>query len=587
MRRISLKTLSVLLSFAMIISAFAAFGTISASAESYERVIINYDDLSRHNGLKRCEGSNTNTSSITTVDGLDNPSGKVLKLVLSNYMGFKIGLTEKWYEGKPIAIKFWARTESGTFSTVASQTGLVTSSENYAGSASGGLLSIFASNGGMLDSTGRFYTIDLSGFTLDQLKTFRYFGFKAQGMTGNVTAYFDDITLVYENESDAPAELEWHTRYDWETDTTGAVAKGNTFKSSTTAFTSIGSTKSLCVKGTWGNKTQYMYVDVSSGIENAKSLRAAVRYDKVQGNNPTRIGVEYNGTQYWKDFTNAQTSFAWFYFDFNTFKSSAGDSITLDDSNVCNVTKLLFCFTMGYEAYYVDDIQYAVEKSTGGIKASFVGADDSIADITTGGVFPDATVSGYTFIGWKDSNGNLYKAGSQITLTENTTFTAVAAKVETQEGAGVRWSNTDVKRGLKFTTYISGNVDAAELKNYISPALVKTVISGNSKTVDVMNSSTNDGNSEFAEESNDTTLVFHGSVTEYQSDTSMLTVDFTAQGVATVTYADGTTMELASSTTTTRNMKYVAQAAYDALKDETTELATSKCALLKDVYGVQ
>lgn len=194
---------------------------------------------------------------------------------------------------------------------------------------------------------------------------------------------------------------------------------------------------------------------------------------------------------------------------------------------------------------------------------------------------------GETFIGWKDeSTGNLYPAGYNFkSIDSNKNFTAVSAKVETQEGAGVRWSNTDVKRGLKFTTYISGNVDAAELKNYISPALVKTVITGNEKTVDVLNS-VNDGNNSFADESNTTTLVYHGSVTEYQSDTSMLTVDFTAQGVATVTYADGTTMELASSTTTTRNMAAVAQAAYDALKGETTELATAKCALLKEVYGV-
>ncbi|MGN0114092.1 MAG: hypothetical protein ACI396_02060, partial [Acutalibacteraceae bacterium] len=195
-----------------------------------------------------------------------------------------------------------------------------------------------------------------------------------------------------------------------------------------------------------------------------------------------------------------------------------------------------------------------------------------------------------TLIGWRnDATGKLYPAGSVLTNEDlsDKTFTAVSAKVETQEGAGVRWSNTDVKRGLKFTTYITGNVGATELKNYISPALVKTVITGNGKTVEVLNSSAKDGNNEYADESNSTTLVYHGSVTEYQSDTSMLTVNFTAQGVATVTYADGSTMTLESSTTTTRNMYDVAQAAYNSLSsgsESSDSFKEGKMKLLEEVY---
>lgn len=592
MKSTSKKAISLFLSLVMVFSAFAMLGAISASAENYERVIINYDDLSRNIGITRCEGNaSTNTSSITSVDGLDNPSGKVLKLVLSNNMGFKIGLTENWYVGKPIAIKFWARTESGSISVDANQTGLVPASDNYASTSNGGLASIFASNGGSLDFTGRYYTVDLSGFTLDQLKTFRYFGFKTQNVSSNVTAYFDDISLVYENESDAPAELEWKTKYDWENGTDGAVACGNKFYSDTTSvYTDIGSTKSLKIECLWISNSSlyhkyYFYVDVSSGIENAKSLRVATRFTGT-GSNPAFFGVEYEGTQYWKSYPYTQNSYAWLYYDFNTFTSDDGVSITLDDTNVGKVTKLLFSFSMNNGSQFVDDIEYAVEKSDGAVKASFSGADETVADVANGGTFPDASVSGYTFIGWKDSNGDLYRAGSTIAITQNTKFTAVAAKVETQDGASVRWSNYDIKRGLKFTTYITGNVDSSELIKYISPEFVKTNITGNGKTVDVMNNSANDGHSKFAEESNGTTLVFHGSVTEYQDEKSMITVDFTAKGIATVKYADGSETVLESKTTSTRNMAEVAQEAYDALKGQTSELALSKCALLKDVYDV-
>ena len=203
----------------------------------------------------------------------------------------------------------------------------------------------------------------------------------------------------------------------------------------------------------------------------------------------------------------------------------------------------------------------------------------------------DFSSSGYTFIGWKDSANKIYKAGSSITLTDDTEFTAVAAKVETQEGASVRWSNTDKKRGLRFETHITGNLPAEELVKVFSPAKVGTQIAmdGIATPKTVSNSTDAGGANEYAtviDNTTSSTLVYYGSVTEFESSMTNISTNFTAKGVATVVYADDSTADFESSVSSTRNMFDVATAAYDALNTGSDAYKAGKMQLLQEVYGV-
>ena len=566
MTKISTKILSILLSLALIISAIATVGTISASAEDLVKYFT-ADEITFENSV-----NNTLSSSSKDIDdGLILVSGV-------NKFGTDKGFVFKLTGASTMYLKSISFTLSAnTAQNVSVAFGKYAKVQNV-----NNLSDAVKKTGQKIDSVDTVFT-----FSLDKPEYYGYDTFyvtityqsatKAETVTlKSVSAtYTDAVINTYKFNTcvnDSTKEISFADEYwkagQWAYDT---GKWGNT-------DTRIGYTKKIPVKEgakykvTFDSATTPSIGQVLVRLYKSGISSFADGDDLILSTNQTKINQYYTKTYY-----NVASG--------STFKVGTGSGVAY------------ILITLYNANWTKTDATAAVENQKNdaySLKITETFEDYTTTDLSLDGsgvTAPDSFLVNHdeTLIGWRnDATGKLYPAGSVLTNEDFTdkTFTAVSAKVETQEGAGVRWSNTDVKRGLKFTTYISGNVDAAELKNYISPALVKTVISGNSKTVDVMNSSTNDGNSEFAEESNDTTLVFHGSVTEYQSDTSMLTVDFTAQGVATVTYADGTTMELASSTTTTRNMKYVAQAAYDALKDETTELATSKCGLLKDVYGV-
>ena len=206
----------------------------------------------------------------------------------------------------------------------------------------------------------------------------------------------------------------------------------------------------------------------------------------------------------------------------------------------------------------------------------------------------DFSSLGYTFIGWKSSDNKLYKAGSTITLTDDTEFTAVAAKVETQSGASVRWSNTDKKRGLRFETQITGNLPAEELVKVFSPAKVGTQITmdGVATPKTVSNSTDAGGANEYAtviDNTTSSTLIYYGSVTEFESSKTNIKTDFTAKGVATVVYADDSTADFESSVSSTRNMFDVATAAYNSLNsgsDKDDAYREGKMKLLQEVYSL-
>ena len=580
MQRISLKTLSVLLSFAMIISAFAAFGTISASAEDITEPLTS-SDFTFANGqwasFSAVKDTDDGLITVTNPNNIGSDKGFVLKFS---------GLAEKF----PTQISF-------VFTAASQITGATVAFGDYkfiqdiTNDTSIPCVKYKSQTIGTTDTT--------ITFTLPELCQYNtLYVSRMTGLTTTNSISIKSISVTYDSTVKRLYKFNSNINYSktmtfadnyWATGQWVSGVGGWYKSTNRISITRKIPVKEGAVYTFTFNKTaatpgfaQVLTRVYKSGIGDiadgadliASENQATLKSNFISSTASMEIATGSTGTST-ANIDNSGTKIK--------IKEGSGGAFMLISlySAGWTATNCATALTNQAADRYSLKITESFQNSTTTV-ISYDGSNITAPDAC--GVNP-----GETFIGWKENtSGNLYPAGYVFEGVDSSkNFTAISAKVETQEGAGVRWSNTDIKRGLKFTTYISGNVNAAKLIDYISPALVKTVISGNSKTVDVMNSSTNDGNGKFAEESNDTTLVFHGSVTEYQSDTSMLTVDFTAQGVATVTYADGTTMELASSTTTTRNMKYVAQAAYDALKDETTELATSKCALLKDVYGVQ
>ncbi|MGN0556994.1 MAG: InlB B-repeat-containing protein, partial [Acutalibacteraceae bacterium] len=198
------------------------------------------------------------------------------------------------------------------------------------------------------------------------------------------------------------------------------------------------------------------------------------------------------------------------------------------------------------------------------------------------------SIDGFQFVGWADANDHskLYKAGSKIKLTEDATFVAAGIDVDSNYGASLRWSAEDAKRGLRFTTVVRSNLGGADETNkLVSPAQVKTLITDANGTVkEVLNSSTEGGNSRWAEESTPTDLCWHGSVTEFAGKAEeVLTRNFHAQGVVVVNYADNTSAEISGTVSADANMKDIAQ---DVYEQNPYANGTSVKNVLKEVYNV-
>jgi hypothetical protein len=87
--------------------------------------------------------------------------------------------------------------------------------------------------------------------------------------------------------------------------------------------------------------------------------------------------------------------------------------------------------------------------------ASFDNGEAAIEANENGEVtLPETTVEGKQVIGWQDQNGELYHEGDVVVITEDTDFDVVAAAVDIQTGAGIRWAKDAAERGIRFETYI-------------------------------------------------------------------------------------------------------------------------------------
>lgn len=179
-----------------------------------------------------------------------------------------------------------------------------------------------------------------------------------------------------------------------------------------------------------------------------------------------------------------------------------------------------------------------------------------------------STLSGYTagktFIGWKDSDGNLYKAGKIIRgLTKATTFTAVelgsfettGAELRVKGSAGIRFVTTFNTADLQanedcfgeFGTLIARKADLTANDETLD---VKTADSGSAASIIVKIVSSDGGR-----KSNGDLTEFRGGI--YNMNTHNFTAELTACGYIAVNYASGT--EYIYTAAIERTVKTVAQ----------------------------
>jgi hypothetical protein len=70
-----------------------------------------------------------------------------------------------------------------------------------------------------------------------------------------------------------------------------------------------------------------------------------------------------------------------------------------------------------------------------------------------------------TFIGWKATDGTIYKAGATIVLEESLSLTAITLDFTLDDGAAIRLNTTAETSGIRFTTFIKA-ADLAALETY-------------------------------------------------------------------------------------------------------------------------
>ena len=350
------KILALVLSSLMVFTFIPVAMSASADAE-YTRVLNNFDDIGRLNGSVEWINGSTNKSA-TVIDYTEiDPTytdGKVLKIVpYSSNGNMAIPVDPSWALGNPIGIKFqvWAET-SGTFDT--ERTGLtdtassVTCKMSVLGANPTGTRNL------SMSTTPEWYVYDLTVFTKTTLKLV---------FNSAANFYIDNITLIYANEEDVPADLssEYKTAYDWETDTTGVSKVGSTTFARNTAAAYSGiadSTYGLKVVGTYNKTASYMQVVMTDELKAAASIRVPMLMAVSSSSNPTNIGVQIDGVNYWYMYGNSVTTMSYQYFDYKTFTAADGSTVVMQ-RDYSKVTALLFSFGNSYSNFYVDDIQYA------------------------------------------------------------------------------------------------------------------------------------------------------------------------------------------------------------------------------------
>ena len=457
------KILSLTLSLLMVLSIIPM--AMSANAETeYTRVLNNFDDLGRLDGPVSFQNGTSGQSGAifdyTTVDS-SYTDGNVLKVVpVSSAGNVYVPLDPSWQIGSPIAVKFqlWAET-STTFDTTRTGIGTKASSISATITTLGG--NPTGTRNLPIGTTPEWITYDLTKTTY----TNRALGFVFNTSSG---FYIDNVTLIYQNAEDVPANLDsYKTMYDWETDTVGATDNGNKFQRATGgAYTSIGSTYCLQVAGTWGSKhSKYISIAMTEDIKDAASLRIALGTNRSDGSNPTLIGVVIEGVAYW--FQTEKANISWVYFDFRTLSTSDNSSsIVLTRENISKITEIRVSYNNGTSfntTNCIDDIQYAPLKAsvpqepaeTDGLTTDAVSTDDkaSIRLTDEGGIrfyttFDSSKITGTveeigTLIGPSDLVGTYLtnedvEAGNAVqipyladTFWENNQFVGSIAKIKT------------------------------------------------------------------------------------------------------------------------------------------------------------
>ena len=356
------KVISLLLSIAMLVTMVSVL-TTTASAAQTEVEAISFDNALERTSVFQIAWDSNAAVGIAAVDGLDNPGGKVAKVRFGGQANNKLGvtLTPGWKLTTPVAIKFWAKTTEPFADLRVGLTGTTAK----VGSDPSDLVNLPLDDA-TLSGTGRWYTADLSGVADLTAYNSITFGYKS-GTQSTTYFYVDNITFVYadgDNNVFKLADATPYTLYDWEENSTGATAAGNTFTRNTSAIaTSLvpSSTYGLKVTGSYSNNAKYMKVAVNDGthdLDDAIMLRVALLYANTKDGNPVHIGVQVDGVNYWKKFTSPQSSFAWTYIDGATYADSSSNKIYIDRSNLTDIDYLLFSFGDTYSNFYIDDIQY-------------------------------------------------------------------------------------------------------------------------------------------------------------------------------------------------------------------------------------
>lgn len=353
MKKILALILSLLMVFAVVPIA------ISASAETeYTRVLNNFDDIGRLNGSVEWVNGSTNKSA-TVIDYTEiDPTytdGNVLKIVpYSSNGNLAVPVDPSWALGNPIGIKFqvWAET-SGTFDT--ERTGLTDTASSVACKMSDLGANPTGTRNLAMSTTPEWYVYDLTVFEKTTLKLL---------FNSAANFYIDNVTLIYANEEDVPADLslEYKTAYDWETDTTGVSNVGATkiVLSTAAAYSAIStSTQGLKVTGTYSGTSSYAQIEMTDELKAAASIRIPM---VNTGNNGLSIGVQIDGVNYWYKISKVST-FSYQYLDYRTFTASDSSTVVMQ-RDYSNVDAILLSYNDGWSNFYVDDIQYANLKTS-------------------------------------------------------------------------------------------------------------------------------------------------------------------------------------------------------------------------------
>lgn len=345
-----------------------------------------------------------------------------------------------------------------------------------------------------------------------------------------------------------------------------------------------------------GKKYYYFHVDKAAAEGNNCLWMLMYAVGNWAGPN-SGWQAKFDGRDYWQD-VSVDGSHMLLWDNWNGgiwFKHEiyGGSSINQLQFNFRNDHQPTFTIGNIYAANADDEVPGLLPKQSG-YTATFVNGDKAVAAAQGETVTaPDAVaIDGFEFVGWADADdySKVYKAGSTITLTEDTTFVAAGVSLETLNSASIRWSADDAKRGLRFTGVVRSNLGGAkETGELVSPALVKTAIKdlGNDTVKDVLNSSPKGGNSRWAEESTVTDLCWHGSVTEFAGKgDEVLEHKFSAWAVAEIKYQDGSSGWFVSEATDGFSMKDVAVALKEANTDTSAANYDYINRILKEVYNV-